>query len=231
MSLVADYSSEDNISDDDGLSHDGKINHSSSGQNSNLLISQDGDNTSSDSESEDSSNTVGSNVNKTKLPNPLCQEKLAVPGKNLEMTSIGMTLFTNRYEQAELAKSSILEKHVQMTEKHPERGTRQVCFKFKKGTCHMGNKCRFFHDQSNIVNHALKKTDEEKFSDQLGHHSLNPGHSVGIFTHEPVDDDNYLAGKKRKKKVGVSNTLVPPKQALLRLEQQRQSERPWTIKK
>ena len=212
-----------------------KINLSSSGQTSNLLISQDDeeqDSSSSESEREDNSDEQGSNKNKTKLPNPLRQEPLAAPGKNLEMTSIGMTVFTNRYEQAELAKSSILEKHVQMTEKHPERGTRQICFKFKKGKCQMGAKCRFFHDQSNIINHALKKVEVDESPDHVRHHSFNhPGHSVGMFTPEPEDDDNYMAGKKRKRKVGVSNNLVPPKQALLRLEQQRQTERPWTVNK
>ncbi|WAR02640.1 hypothetical protein MAR_009198 [Mya arenaria] len=48
---------------------------------------------------------------------------------------------------------------------------------------------------------------------------------------EGEDDDKFNVGDKRKKRVGVSQTLVPPKRAMSALAKQRQEERPWTMKK
>jgi len=49
--------------------------------------------------------------------------------------------------------------------------------------------------------------------------------------HEDEDDDKFSSVDKKKKRVGVSQNLVPPKRAMSSLSKQRSEERPWTIKK
>lgn len=48
---------------------------------------------------------------------------------------------------------------------------------------------------------------------------------------ENDESDNYMAGDKRKKRVGVGQSLVPPKKAMTALGRQREEERPWTVHK
>ncbi|KAL5016443.1 hypothetical protein ScPMuIL_006032 [Solemya velum] len=52
--------------------------------------------------------------------------------------------------------------------------------------------------------------------------------TVIVKSDEPVGEGST---GKRKKKVGISNNLVPPKRAMMALEMQREKERPWTVPK
>ena len=45
------------------------------------------------------------------------------------------------------------------------------------------------------------------------------------------DEDDYLSNAKRKKRAGVTDTLLPPKRAMRQLDKFREEERPWTIPK
>lgn len=93
-----------------------------------------------------------------KLPSPFLQDMCKLPTPTLGSCAKERSLvpsssvFANPFEQAEQAKYSILEKHVRLTEAAPQKpASKQMCWKFKKGRCHLGERCRFFHDQSSII--------------------------------------------------------------------------------
>lgn len=201
-----------------------------------------------------------------------------------ELASIGNTrdavgsVFGNRYESAEMAKKSILEKHVKMTEAQFQTGKKaKICKKFKQGRCFYGTSCQYSHDIDSNLSLRYKKdeTGADESSSAPEHFTLkrhsNPNApqlppppvvqgfmgTLGTLKSKPTpqysqkqrnqfkqqdtymqnaetdagDDDKFNVGDKRKKRVGVSQTLVPPKKAMSALNKQRHEERPWTVQK
>ncbi|XP_067684897.1 uncharacterized protein [Haliotis asinina] len=241
-SLVADYGSEDDLSENEGLEDEEiQTDKDTSNKNSakNFLITQDdSDSDDSDCGHQDSKKST-SQDDRDRLPNPL-EDKLPTPDIGQQGKETVTSVFKNPFEQAELVKNSILEKHVRMTEKLPEKGTKQVCWKFKKGKCRMGKNCRYFHDQESVTGLVVETKHDENNAQKLGFNQHNHKQLYFGSVHkmqgtaletEPADDDSFMAGKKRKSRVGISNALVPPKKAMSSLERQRNSERPWTVKK
>ncbi|GFS02552.1 radiation-resistant protein [Elysia marginata] len=186
-------------------------------------------------------------VKSERLPNPLLDNlsSAKLPGINEAASSrIGTCVFSNPFAEAEQAKFQILEKHVKLTAAAPKKPAHQpVCWKFKKGKCHMGKNCRFFHDiESQRIesegddlpsetNGALPlPTSHPAIADRLAYHpaaymdarrrSLPP---------DPEDEDHYMSGMRKKKRYGVSDNLLPPKKAFESLQRQRAKERPWTM--
>ncbi|KAK7087249.1 hypothetical protein V1264_021324 [Littorina saxatilis] len=241
------------------------------GKSSVNFFAEDGGNSSDDSdadaeqdcgEGEDNSDTT---QHVPKLPNPFLQASSKLPAPLLqtgeeEAVSGGTcSVFGNPFRQAEQAKLGILEKHVPLTEAAPKKpASKQVCFKFKKGLCHLGAKCRFFHDRSNVplgrYTDRSGAVDAEENSGQAfgrgdsGFQFQGGGgggeggegqlyHPVAQFSRgQPADprafdEDDYMSSGKRKKRHGVTDELVPPKKALTDLHGHRKKERPWTTKK
>ncbi|XP_005109104.1 uncharacterized protein LOC101862453 [Aplysia californica] len=200
----------------------------------------------SNSEDESNEGTATSESNtvvkqEQKLPNPLTAELQKLPSLNEAATSrIGTSVFVNPFEEAEQAKNQILEKHVRLTEAAPKKPAHQpVCWKFKKGKCFLGKNCRFFHDRDNIAleeNNAANAEPPSPNSNTVENPNRPSYHSSAFrnagrhqFQPEPVDDDNYMASMKRKRRYGVNDHLVPPKKAFESLQRQRIKERPWTM--
>ena len=97
-----------------------------------------------------------------------------------------------------------------MTEDHTS--TRPPCFKFKRGACNKGKGCRFSHDL------GFQPLQYQTLNDEAERHPLN----------EPAID--VLADiQQSKKRVGVTNTMLPAKKAKQSLQKQRAHERPWTV--
>ncbi len=149
-------------------------------------------------------------------------------------------MFANPYLKAEEAKQSVLEKHVKMTnyveeetkEKRKKRAKdkRKICHRFLKGDCKYGKKCRFSHDLSGgqKADASQDELRDVRKHDSYGNRSWNeavPSEST------QNDDDSYMAEAKRKKRSGITEHLAPPKKAMKQLEQQRATERPWTVQK
>ena len=181
-----------------------------------------------------------------RLPNPLsgsfCNNKL--PGMNEAANSrIGTCVFVNPFAEAEQAKFQILEKHVKLTAAAPKKPAHQpVCWKFKKGKCHMGKNCRFFHDMES----QRIESEEDSTAETNGTLPLSSAHPAGpdrLNYHpaayfdarrrplppDPQDEDHYMSGLPKKKRYGVSDNLLPPKKAFESLQRQRAKERPWTM--
>ncbi|XP_076452392.1 uncharacterized protein LOC143288023 isoform X2 [Babylonia areolata] len=170
-SLVADYGDSSGDSEEEentgsiglkredaGITKEVSVNFFAEGDNdSSDDATADAESNSSSSKPEEKQQQQAENV--PKLPNPFLQ-KTKLPSPHLKSKKKSQTLipgptssvFVNPFEQAEQAKLGILEKHVRLTEAAPQKpATKQVCFKFKKGKCFLGDKCRFFHDRSNIA--------------------------------------------------------------------------------
>ena len=182
------------------------------------------------------------NQNRERLPNPLAIDsgsaKLPPPALGGSFTSaVPGSVFLNPFQKAEQAKQSVLEKHVKMTnyveeeetkEKRKKRAKdkRKLCHRFIKGNCKYGNKCRFSHDlgpkPEDEVSDTCSSTDKHANYGNRSWLEVDKDSSLN-------DDDSYMTEAKRKKRVGVGDHLVPPKKAMNVLEQQRASERPWTV--
>lgn len=177
-----------------------------------------------------------------RLPNPLLQNPLlSNPEKSKHdydvSDSVGsFSVFTNQYREAEKAKHSILEKHVKMTSSAKE-DKKQICWKFKQGRCRFGKSCKYSHVLNTIPVSDTAPPDESgmQFSDQQGLQAAWMYNDQQRWNSEKQeddkDDDSYMANAKRKRRAGISDTLQPSKKALVPLEKQRASERPWTVHK
>ena len=173
------------------------------------------------------------------LPNPLRAPDQRLPSLNeLSTMSVETSVFGNRYEEERKKKLKILEQHVQLSEPAPKKpANKRICYNFKKGKCFRGKNCRFFHDSSNIIPGRSESCENNSENpSNSGNTSRAMFHPVAVMnarnseiTEEPVDEDHYLAGAKRKKRYGLNDHLIPPKKAFEALQRQREEERPWTV--
>lgn len=174
-----------------------------------------------------------------KLPNPLSGAPEKLPSI-LEASSsrIGTSVFMNPFEEAEQAKNHILEKHVKLTQAAPKKPAHQpICWKFKKGKCHLGKNCRFFHDLDNRTLEENRAASAASLQAAANTEQPRPTYHPSAYVDarrrpmeaEPEDDDNYMANMKKKKRYGVADNLMPPKKAFESLQRQREKERPWTM--
>ena len=160
------------------------------------------------------------------------------------------SVFVNYYHKAERAKLAVLEQHVKLTtakdaegstdgDKH-KKGTkkRQICLNFQRGRCRYGQKCKFAHSVESEMDHVVDSdAAPAKETNNLGVNKFGSpppffydSNVTGDANEYVNDDDDGEGNKKRKKRSGISDTLVPPKKALHSLEKQRREERPWTVK-
>ena len=153
------------------------------------------------------------------------------------------SVFQNPFQKAEDQRKAILEQHVKMTaslqEKEEEKKKKLPCYKFRKGQCHAGDKCRFYHDKQAVS--RPEKGDEEGGEKQTVYAAAPkllppepalfqqdaPSQSQQRPIPEELDDDREQ--RQRKKRVGMASNLVPPKRAMTNLSKQRAEERPWTM--
>lgn len=210
-SLVADYGDSSGESDSEDKPLESGLSISKSEKQGINFFGEAGDDGSSEESDKDVDTDEKSNSRKIalqvsqvpKLPTPVFHEgvshsKLAaphlIPGESkVSLPSSFLpggtsSVFVNPFEQAEQAKLGILERHVRLTEAAPTKpASKPMCFKFKKGKCHLGDKCRFFHDRSNIALGSLAassglNSETEQDSEQgfgFGHGDKNfqfPGH-------------------------------------------------------
>lgn len=176
----------------------------------------------------------------TRLPNPLATGE-ALPSPSFAASySDGFqnSVFLTSFQRAEEAKQSILERHVKMTnEVAPDKKKkRQICHNFLKGMCRYGQKCRYNHDVDDKSGDMDDTAPPVAFvRGPAGPRNPRQFNCVGSSGTRPQrdddDEDGFDAMKKRQKRSGITNSLVPPKRALHLLEKDREQERPWTVKR
>ena len=134
------------------------------------------------------------------------------------------SVFFNPFLAEEKKKLSVLEKHVQLSEGKSDEDkhkSKKICFKFQKGRCRVGDRCKFSHG---MAESGATNTETEKPREP----SLAPSISTSGTRYEPGEEEESWEPKKKKKKPGVTDSLVPPKRAMVAYEKQRLNDKPWS---
>lgn len=98
-----------------------------------------------------------------------------------------------------------------------------MCVSYRKdGRCRFGIKCKFAHDSDlqTLTDSHAQASEETTGSDQAESHSGGGSQNRQQETKE--DESGGQQAKKRK--VGLSNTLIPPKRAMKQYAMQRDRE-------
>lgn len=169
------------------------------------------------------------------LPPPslgLCtSNKLPPPPLN---TCSDSSVFANPFKAQAEQKLSALQKHVPLTlQSRPSQiGGRKVCVSYRKdGRCRFGIKCKFAHDsdlQTPVTSTDCPQpvSEETPASDPDKSHeggSLSGGGAQNLQLETKEGEPGGQQGKKRR--VGLSNTLIPPKRAMKQYAMLRDKER------
>ncbi|XP_070162307.1 uncharacterized protein [Polyergus mexicanus] len=164
------------------------------------------------------------------------REKLPLPTPdfNSASTLLKTSVFSNPFVEAERAKSAILEKHVKMTPTLDDTkmiNGRKICWNYRKGRCRFGHNCTFAHD-SDLHRSATElealRTPQETLVCQTRYNGQQQQTSPTANDEEnEVDqENNQTANRKRKKRPGLSQLLLPSKKVfkLYKAQQQQQTK-------
>ncbi|XP_017320449.1 uncharacterized protein si:ch211-113e8.11 [Ictalurus punctatus] len=144
--------------------------------------------------------TVGSASNKLPLP---ALGGFCVP--------VGSSVFANPFKERAEQKLNALQKHVPLTpHAQPTHiGGKRVCVAYRKnGRCRFGIRCKFAHDsdlQQNVAEHTVSDS-----SDAAAHTPVC--RESAVERHGEDEEENQ--SRRKKHRVGVSDSLIPPKRAL-----------------
>ncbi|XP_030208342.1 uncharacterized protein si:ch211-113e8.11 [Gadus morhua] len=133
-------------------------------------------------------------------------------------TCAGSGVFANPFKAQADQKLNVLQKHVPLTmqAKPALIGGKRVCVAYRKdGRCRFGIKCKYAHD-SDLQNPLAVHGDPGL---EMADSSPGESHPAGS-----KGEDDGQPGKKRR--VGLSNTLIPPKRAMKQYAQQKERDRP-----
>lgn len=147
------------------------------------------------------------------------------------------SIFCNPFREAEEAEFHLLETHVKLSERKkiakPVKKSRLVCKMFRKGRCRLDDQCRFSH----TIGSALLARLAEPSADDQQEQASRSSPPQSKFESEPVrynareeiiEEENPL---KKKRHVGITDSLIPPKRAMKLFDQQVKSETPWSAKR
>ncbi|TDH16204.1 hypothetical protein EPR50_G00017240 [Perca flavescens] len=150
-----------------------------------------------------------------------------LPPPSLRTCSDG-SVFANPFKAQADQKLSALQKHVPLTmqAKPSQIGGKRMCVSYRKdGRCRFGIKCKFAHDsdlQTRTDCHP-PVSEETSASDQ----ESQAGGSFGRGSqnlHQETKEEELGGQQVKKRKVGLSNTLIPPKRAMKQYAMQRERE-------
>ncbi|XP_060947523.1 uncharacterized protein si:ch211-113e8.11 [Limanda limanda] len=132
-------------------------------------------------------------------------------------------VFTNPFKAQADQKLSALQKHVPLTleAKPSEIGGKRMCVSYRKnGRCRFGIKCKFAHDsdlQTTVPSadghhpHHTPESDEAPAPEPV---EPNAGGSGGVGKQKRPEEEESGGQHVKKRRVGLSNTLIPPKRAM-----------------
>lgn len=156
--------------------------------------------------------------------------KLPPPSLN---TCSDSSVFANPFKAQADQRLNALQKHVPLTvhTKPTQIGGKKVCVSYRKdGKCRFGIKCKFAHDsdlQSTTfpTDCRLPAKGETQGSDQAASNE-DVVHGGGSTKHQLQETkEEESGGQLKKRRVGLSNTLIPPKRAMKQYAVQRSRER------
>lgn len=143
------------------------------------------------------------------------------------------SVFANPFKAQADQKLSALQKHVPLTmhAKPSQIGGKRMCVAYRKdGRCRFGIKCKFAHDsdlQTSVVPSDVRPSvgAETPVSAQVDSHA---GGSFGVGSHslhQETEEEETEGKQGKKRRVGLSNTLIPPKRAMKQYAMQRDKGR------
>lgn len=177
---------------------------------------------SSDSENDSESEQEALPGNVPDVTSPIPKVPLPKPDFANGPTSKN-SVFLNPYVEAEIAKKAILEKHVKMVPSKDEVrfiNGKQICWNYRKGRCRFGHTCKFAHDSDLHQSSQSSSSFPSNVSGQTVP-------DCGTTSPEPETEEGEDGQLKRKKRPGLSQTLVPGKKVLNMYKKQRLKESPW----
>uniref|UniRef100_A0A3Q3Q938 C3H1-type domain-containing protein n=1 Tax=Monopterus albus TaxID=43700 RepID=A0A3Q3Q938_MONAL len=157
----------------------------------------------------------------------LTSSKLPPPPLNARSDS---SVFTNPFKAQADKKLSTLQKHVPLTmEAKPSQiGGKRMCVSYRKdGRCRFGIKCKFAHD-SDLQTPATATDCHSSVSDEAPvseHAEAYAGGSCGGGSQNLTQEEKSEGQQVKKRRPGLSNTLIPPKRAMKQYAMQRDRER------
>lgn len=196
---------------------------------------------SASSDSEDEDPQLSSPPAKTPTPKPapsrstLPAPSLASPTSNKLPppplhTSIDSSVFANPFKAQADQKLNALQKHVPLTVqvKPSHIGGKRVCEAYRKnGRCRFDMKCKFAHDSD--LQTPVTPTDSHPPArgEAAGSSEAKSGArgSNNQSSQQETGEEESEGQKVKKRRVGLSNSLIPPKRALKQYAMQRDRER------
>ncbi|XP_029032865.1 uncharacterized protein LOC114871301 isoform X2 [Osmia bicornis bicornis] len=143
------------------------------------------------------------------------KEKLPLPTPDFNSTPVMKTsVFSNPFVEAEKAKSAILEKHVKMTPTLDDTkmiNGRKICWNYRKGRCRFGHNCTFAHDSD--LHRTAAELEAIRIPQETVICQTQYNGQVSINDDDEVDQENNQMNK-RKKRPGLSQSLIPSKKVL-----------------
>ncbi|KAM4603714.1 uncharacterized protein ACJ7VT_018386 [Polymixia lowei] len=145
----------------------------------------------------------------------------------------GSSIFANPFKVQADQKLNALQKHVPLTmhAKPSQIGGKRMCVAYRKdGRCRFGIKCKFAHDsdlQTSVIpsDFGPPVGSETPESDQAESKAGGSGSGGPQSFAQEREQEESEGEQRRKRRVGLSNTLVPPKRALKQYSMQRNRER------
>lgn len=124
----------------------------------------------------------------------------------------GSSVFANRFKEQTDQKLSALQKHVPLTSQaRPTHiGGKRVCVAYRKnGRCRFGIRCKFAHDSDLQRNEAEPPVSDSDVNNAAAH--TVDCSELAVAGRE---DEEGNQSRRKKHRVGVSDSLIPPKRAL-----------------
>ncbi|XP_034182189.1 uncharacterized protein LOC117605227 [Osmia lignaria lignaria] len=187
---------------------------SSSSESSSGDISDSADNTFKEDEEEDNEEEKN-DENEGATDTAASKEKLPLPTPDFNSIPVMKTsVFSNPFVEAEKAKSAILEKHVKMTPTLDDTkmiNGRKICWNYRKGRCRFGHNCTFAHDSD--LHRTAAELEAIRIPQETVICQTQYNGQVSINDDDEVDQENNQMNK-RKKRPGLSQSLIPSKKVL-----------------
>ncbi|KAK3573481.1 hypothetical protein QTP86_025315, partial [Hemibagrus guttatus] len=172
-------------------------------------------------EEQEEESAPGSVVSSSEHPLPpsvsSASNKLPSPALGGFCVPAGSSVFANPFKERAEQKLNVLQKHVPLTSQaQPSHiGGKRVCVAYRKnGRCRFGIRCKFAHD-SDLQQNIAEPTDSDSNSSATDTTACRES----AVERERQDEENQ--SRKKKNRVGVSDSLIPPKRALKQYAMQR----------
>ncbi|XP_056592117.1 uncharacterized protein si:ch211-113e8.11 [Triplophysa dalaica] len=129
---------------------------------------------------------------------------------------VGSSVFANPFKDMADERLNVLQKHVPLTlQARPTQiGGKRICVAYRKnGRCRFGSSCKFAHD-SDLQRNRVSTSDTEPKDNATAGVAGTQGDSLASFDVDKEKDNDKNSEQRKKRKVGVNDSLIPPKRAL-----------------